>query len=150
MAVVLSKVVVLVPPVGTKWVGSYLLLGFGALIIAGGMGLDGFSGDIKVRSFSWLQPGTVLAGIAVCLVSAGGAVWWAWCGTPPYLERNRLYAISAVRHECHDVGCAPQGACHRPFDGSARYSVMADDHVRSGDADRGFTFGGSLLSRPTS
>ena len=41
MAVVLSRLVVSVPPAGTEvrpWVGSYLLLGFAALIISGGMG----------------------------------------------------------------------------------------------------------------
>jgi hypothetical protein len=150
MAVVLSKVVVLVPPVGTEvrpWVGSYLLLGFGALIIAGGMGLDGFSGDIKVRSFSWLQPGTVLAGIAVCLVSAGGAVWWVLAGAHAPIERSRLDAIPPYVMNAMKSDARPRVLAIDLSDGSARYSVMADDHVRLGDADRGFTFGGSVLAR---
>jgi hypothetical protein len=63
------------------WVGSYLLLGFGALIIAGGMGLDGFSMDMKERSFSWLQQVPCWPVSRFVLVSLGGAVWWllGWC-----------------------------------------------------------------------
>ena len=93
MAVVLSRLVVSVPPAGTEvrpWVGSYLLLGFAALIVSGGMGLDGFSADVKERSFSWLQPATVVAGIAVCLISVGGAVWWVLAGAHGPIERSRL------------------------------------------------------------
>ena len=44
MAVVLSRLVVSVPPVGAEvrpWVGAYLLVGFGALILGGGVGVDG-------------------------------------------------------------------------------------------------------------
>jgi GT2 family glycosyltransferase len=150
MAVVLSKMVVLVPPVGNEvrpWVGSYLLLGFGALIIAGGMGLDGFSGDMKERSFSWLQPGTVLAGIAVCLVSVGGAVWWVLAGAHGPIERSRLDAIPPYVMNAMKSDARPRLLAIDLSDGSARYSVVADDHVRLGDADRGFTFGGSVLAR---
>src|SRR4029450_6470969 len=96
MAVVISRLVVALPPAGTEvrpWVGSYLLLGFGALIISGGMGLDGFSIDMKARSFRWLQPAWVFAGVAVCLVSVGGAVWWVLAGAHGPIERSRLYAI---------------------------------------------------------
>ena len=32
-------------------------------------------------------------------------------------------------------------------DGTARYSVLAGDQVRLGDADRGFAFGGSVMAR---
>ena len=150
MAVVLSKMVVLVPPVGNDvrpWVGSYLLLGFGALVIAGGMGLDGFSGDMKVRSFSWLQPGTVLAGIAVCLVSVGGAVWWVLAGAHGPIERSRLDAIPPYVMNAMKSDARPRLLAIDLSDGSARYSVVADDHVRLGDADRGFTFGGSVVAR---
>jgi hypothetical protein len=129
------------------WVGSYLLLAFGALIIAGGMGLDGFSGDMKERSFSWLQPGTVLAGIAVCLVSVGGAVWWVLAGAHGPIDRSRLDAIPPYVMNAMKSDARPRLLAIDLSDGSARYSVLADDHVRLGDADRGFTFGGSVLAR---
>jgi GT2 family glycosyltransferase len=150
MAVVSSKLVVSVPPAGTDvrpWVGSYLLLGFGALILAAGMGLDGFSADMKVRSFSWLQPGAVLAGIAVCLVSLGGAVWWVLAGAHGPIERSRLDAIPPYVMNAMKSDARPRLLAIDLSDGSARYAVLADDHARLGDADRGFAFGGSVLAR---
>jgi GT2 family glycosyltransferase len=150
MAVLLSRLVVSVPPAGTEarpWVGSYLLLGFAALIIGAGMGLDGFSGDMTERSFSWLQPATVLAGIAVGLVSVGGAAWWVLAGAHGPIERARLnsippYVMNALRSDAR-----PRLLAIDLSDGTARYSVLADDYPRLGDADRGFTFGGSVAAR---
>jgi hypothetical protein len=150
VAVILSKLVVSVPPVGTEvrpWVGSYLLLGFGALIFGGGMGLDGLSGDMKERSFSWLQPASVLAGIAVCLVSVGGAAWWVLAGAHGPIERTRLndippYVMNAIKSDTR-----PRLLAVDLSNGSAGYAVLGDDHMRLGDADRGFTFGGSAPAR---
>ncbi|HEX3197650.1 MAG TPA: glycosyltransferase [Propionibacteriaceae bacterium] len=147
LAVVLSRLVVSVPPAGTEvrpWVGSYLLLGFAALIISGGMGLDGFSGDMTARSFSWLQPATVLAGIGVCLISVGGAVWWVLAGAHGPIERSRLDAIPPYVMNSMKSDARPRLLAIDLSDGTARYSVLADDHLRLGDADRGFTFGGSV------
>ncbi|HVD82404.1 MAG TPA: glycosyltransferase [Propionibacteriaceae bacterium] len=150
MAVVLSRLVVSVPPAGTEvrpWAGSYLLLGFAALIISGGMGLDGFSADVKERSFSWLQPATVIAGIVVCLISAGGAVWWVLAGAHGPIERSRLDAIPPYVMNAMKSDARPRLLAIDLIDGTARYSVLADDHLRLGDADRGFTFGGSVAAR---
>ena len=150
MAVVLSRLVVSVPPAGTEvrpWVGSYLLLGFAALIIGAGMGLDGFSLDMKERSFSWLQPATVLAGIAVCLVSVGGAVWWVLAGAHGPIERARLDAIPPYVMNAMKSDARPRLLAIDLSGGTARYSVLADDQLRLGDADRGFTFGGSVSAR---
>lgn len=150
IAVVLSKLVVPVPPAGTEvrpWVGSYLLLAFAALIIAGGMGLDGASADIKERSFSWLQPASVLAGIAVCLVSLGGAVWWVWAGAHGPIERARLNAIPTYVINAMQSDTRPRLLAIDLSEGSARYAVLADDYIRLGDADRGFTYGGSVSAR---
>jgi GT2 family glycosyltransferase len=150
MAVLLSRLVVSVPPAGTEvrpWVGTYLLLAFAALIIGGGMGLDGFSGDMTVRSFSWLQPATVFAGIAVCLVSVGGAVWWVLAGAQGPIERARLDAIPPYVMNAIKTDARPRLLAIDLSDGTARYSVLADDQLRLGDADRGFTFGGSVAAR---
>ena len=150
MAVVISRLVVSVPPAGTEvqpWVGSYLLLGFAALILGAGLGLDGFSTDMKVRSFSWLQPATVLAGIAVCLISVGGAVWWVLAGAHGPIERSRLNAIPPYVMNAMKSDARPRLLAIDLSDGTARYSVLADDYPRLGDADRGFTFGGSVSAR---
>ena len=149
MAAVLSKLVVAVPPAGTDvrpWVGSYLLLGFAALLIGGGMGLDGVSADMQERSFSWLQPASVLAGIAVCLVSVGGAVWWVLAGAHGPIERARLNAIPPYVMNDLKSDTRPRLLAIDLSRGSARYAVLADDYIRLGDADRGFTFGGSVAA----
>jgi GT2 family glycosyltransferase len=150
MAVVISRLVVSVPPAGTEvrpWIGSYLLLGFAALILSAGLGLDGFSGDMKERSFSWLQPATVLAGIAVCLISVGGGVWWVLAGAHGPIERSRLDAIPPYVMNAMKSDARPRLLAIDLSDGTARYSVLADDYPRLGDADRGFTFGGSVSAR---
>jgi hypothetical protein len=150
MAVVISRLVVAVPPAGTEvrpWIGSYLLLGFAALILSAGLGLDGFSGDMKERSFSWLQPATVLAGIAVCLISVGGGVWWVLAGAHGPIERSRLDAIPPYVMNAMKSDARPRLLAIDLSDGTARYSVLADDYPRLGDADRGFTFGGSVSAR---
>jgi GT2 family glycosyltransferase len=150
MAVVISRLVVSVPPAGTEvrpWIGSYLLLGFAALILSAGLGLDGFSGDMKERSFSWLQPATVLAGIAVCLISVGGGVWWVLAGAHGPIERSRLDAIPPYVVNAMKSDARPRLLAIDLSDGTARYSVLADDYPRLGDADRGFTFGGSVSAR---
>jgi hypothetical protein len=111
------------------------------------MGLDGLSGDMKERSFSWLQPASVLAGIAVCLVSVGGAVWWVLAGAHGPIERTRLndippYVMNAIKSDTR-----PRLLAIDLSNGSAGYAVLGDDHMRLGDADRGFTFGGSAPAR---
>ena len=150
MAVVLSRLVVHVPPLGAEvrpWTGPYLLMAFGALLLGGAVGIDGFSRDIKRRSFSWLQPLAVLAGLAVALVTVGGAAWWVWAGVrgpvdrvslealPPYV-RNAMVSESRARVLALDLSGS-----------TARFSVLADRQLRLGDADRGGAFGGSALAQ---
>jgi hypothetical protein len=144
MAVVLSRLVVSVPPVGTEvrpWVGGYLLLTFGALAFAGGAGLDDLPAQLSSRSFSWLQPASVIAGVAVGLVTLTGAAWWVWSGASGPIARVRLNAIPP-----YVLNAAAAGTRVMAIDlsgGQARYAVIDDDQIRLGDADRGFTFGGS-------
>jgi GT2 family glycosyltransferase len=150
LAVVLSRLVVTVPPVGTEvrpWVGPYLLVTFGALLLAGAVGVDGLSRDVQRRSFTWLQPAAVLAGVAVAAVTLGGAAWWVWAGLagpvsrvgldalPPYV-RNAMVGDARARVLAVDLTAGP-----------ARFSVLADQQLRLGDADRGGTFGGSVVAR---
>src|SRR5215203_3162137 len=93
------------------------------------------------------QPATVLAGIAVYLVSVGGAVWWVWTGASGPIERTRLDAIPPYVMNALKSDARPRLLAIDLSDGTARYSVLADDHLRLGDADRGFTFGGSVAAR---
>jgi hypothetical protein len=149
MAVLVSRLVVSVPPVGTEvrpWVGVYLLIGFGALVLAGGVGADGLSHDLGQRSFSWLQPSVVFAGLLVGLVTVTSAGWWVWAGAAGPIQRERLdalppYVLNALRSE------AGVRALTVDLSGDdARVAVLADDQIRLGDADRGYTFGGSRVA----
>jgi GT2 family glycosyltransferase len=149
LAVALSRLVVSVPPVGHEirpWVGVYLLVGFGALLLGGGVGVDGLAADVKRRSFSWLQPTTVLAGIVAGLVTVGAATWWVAAGAHGPIERTALDAIPPyVLNTLTDDARARVLAIDLSH-GDARYSVLAGDQVRLGDADRGFAFGGSAAA----
>jgi len=150
LAVVLSRLVVTVPPVGTEvrpWVGTYLLIAFAALLVGGGIGVDGLAQQMRERSFSWLQPAALLAAIAVGLVSLGGAVWWVLAGATGPIDRTRLdaippYVLNGLRSDQQ-----PRLLAIDLSTGTARYSVLADRHLRLGDADRGGPFGGSRSAR---
>ncbi len=149
-AVLCSRLVVAVPPVGTEvrpWVGCYLLLAFAALILAGGIGIDGLSATLAGRSFSWFQPFAVVAGLLVAAVSVAAAGWWVWAGAQHPIERARLdalppYVLSAMQSErkvrvlAVDLGTPEAG-----------FAVLADDQIRLGDADRGYAFAGSAEAR---
>ncbi len=150
MAVVLSRLVVTVPPVGTEvrpWVGTYLLIAFAALLVGGGIGVDGLGQEMRERSFSWLQPAALLAAVAVGLVSLGGAVWWVLAGATGPIDRTRLNAIPPYVLNGLRSDQQPRLLALDLSDGTARYSVLADGHLRLGDADRGGPFGGSRTAR---
>jgi hypothetical protein len=150
MAVVLSRLVVTVPPVGTEvrpWVGCYLLITFAALLVGGGIGVDGLAADVRERSFSWLQPVSVLAGLAIGLVSLGGAVWWVLAGAQGPIDRTRLDAIPPYVMNDLQSESRPRLLAIDLAGGVARYAVLADGYLRLGDADRGAPFGGSLRAR---
>lgn len=149
LAVVFSRLVVSVPPIDTEvrpWAGPYVLVGFAALLLAGGVGVDGLSAQMKARSFSWLQPAAVVAGLAVGLVTVGAGAWWVWAGARGPVERPRLdafplYVVNAMKSDAR-----PRVLAITLTGAAARYAVVADDQIRLGDADRGFTFGGSVLA----
>ena len=150
LAVVLSRLVVTVPPVGTEvrpWVGTYLLIAFAALLLGGGVGVDGLAQEMRERSFSWLQPAALLASFAIGLVSLGGAAWWVVAGAAGPIDRTRLdtippYVLNGLRSDQE-----PRLLALDLSTGTARYSVLADGHLRLGDADRGGPFGGSRNAR---
>ncbi len=150
MAVILSRLVVSVPPAGTEvrpWVAGYLLIAFAALALAGGAGLEALASELSARSFTWMQPASVLAWVAVAVVTLACAGWWIWGGARGPIDRVHLdaippYVLNAAASDARTRVLAIDLSA-----GRARYSVVADDQVRLGDADRGGTFGGSVTAR---
>ncbi|HEY5822139.1 MAG TPA: glycosyltransferase [Propionibacteriaceae bacterium] len=151
-AVGVSRLVVSVPPTGTEvrpWAGAYLLIGFAALLFAGGIGVDGLSQQMKERSFGWLQPATVVAGFLVAVVTVGAAGWWVWAGARGPIDRENLNAIPPYVLNAMVSDTRPRVLAIDLSGTEARYSVLSEGHVRLGDADRGFAFGGSSVAAAT-
>ncbi|MGH3339853.1 MAG: hypothetical protein ACRDPL_13655, partial [Propionibacteriaceae bacterium] len=63
------------------------------------------------------------------------------------IERSRLNAIPPYVMNAMKADTRPRLLAIDLSDGTARYAVLADDHPRLGDADRGFTYGGSISAR---
>ena len=146
-SIVLSRLVVAVPPVGTEarpWTGVYLLIGFAALVLAAAAGIDGVAAGIRGRSFSWVQPTAVAGAVLVGLTTLAGAGWWLWAGADGPISRVRDDALPPyVRVAMQSPARVRTLALELDGD-RARYSVLADDLFRLGEADRGFSFGGSI------
>ncbi len=149
MAVGLSRMVVSVPPVGTEvrpWVGVYLLIGFGALVLAAGAGVDGLAAEMRGRSFSGLQPASLLASVVVALVTVLGAGWWVWAGAAGPIDRAKLDAIPPYVLNALASDAGTRLLAVDLTGDSGRFSVISDDQIRLGDADRGFAFAGSRIA----
>ncbi|GAB3739965.1 glycosyltransferase [Microlunatus parietis] len=153
MAILVSRLVVNLPPIGDQarpWAGTYLLIAFAALLVAAGTGLDGWAAELGDRSFSWIQPASVLAGVLVGAITLGAAVWWAIAGAAGPIKRQPLdalppYVVNAMASD----GKVRVLAIDASGDG-LRYSVVDETLARLGDADRGYAFGGSMGARSQS
>jgi GT2 family glycosyltransferase len=149
-AIVLSRLVVAVPPVEAEarpWTGPYLLIAFAALVLAAAAGVDQLTAGIRGRSFSWVQPSAVLGAVLVALTTVVGAGWWLWAGATGPIERVRLDALPPYVRSAM-VSPDRVRVLALEMDGErVAYSVLADDLNRLGDADRGFAFSGSTAAR---
>jgi hypothetical protein len=150
LAIVVSRLLVAVPPLGIETrpnVGIYLLLGFGALILAGAIGIDGYAADLGKQSFSMAQPLSVLAGVlaaAICLLGAG---WWVIGGVSGPIHRTELRAVPPYIADAQTGPAKVRTLAIDLTGGAADYSLIEDDQVRLGDAERGYAFGGSEPAR---
>ncbi|GAB3914415.1 integral membrane regulatory protein [Microlunatus endophyticus] len=150
VAVGLSRLLVEVPPAGVQtrpYVGIYLLTAFGALILAGGIGVDGYTKDLGQQSFSVVQPLSVLAGVLAAVICMGGAGWWVLDGMAGPIHRTQLAAIPSY---IVDEQTGPNQVRTLAIDlhgSQADYSVIQGDQSRLGDPERGDSFGGSQAAR---
>ncbi|SDT08559.1 glycosyltransferase [Microlunatus soli] len=150
IAVVLSHVLVTVPPLQTSTrpdVGIYLLIAFGALVLAAGIGLDGYTSELGRQSFSFAQPASVLAGVVAGLICLLGAGWWVAAGATGPVHRTALDAIPPYITDAQNGPYKVRTLAIDLAGGRADYSVVEDDQNRLGDAERGFAFGGSRAAK---
>lgn len=149
MATAVSRLVVALPPAGAEvrpWPGTYVLVGFGALLLAGAVGVDGLPAQVRRQSFSWRQPATVLLAAGVGLIALLGAGWWVWSGAAGPIERTRLTGVPPYVAQAMQTGPRARVLAIDLQGPDARFSVLAGDQNRLGDADRGFAFGGSTTA----
>lgn len=153
VAVGLSRILVQVPPAGVQtrpYVGIYLLIAFGALVLAGGIGVDGYTKDLGRQSFSVVQPLSVLAAALAAIISLGGAGWWIIDGMAGPIHRTQLTSVPAY---IVDAQTGPDQVRTLAIDlpagepSQANYSVIDGDQTRLGEPERGYSFGGSQAAR---
>ncbi|GAB3714398.1 glycosyltransferase family 2 protein [Mariniluteicoccus flavus] len=138
IAVVLASRLATGMPFGTRVrpdTHALVLLAVAGLVLAAARGLDG----------PWrVRPLAALAGLLAGVVLVASAGWWAWASVAGPVKRDRLDAMppfvrvamnspAATRTLALDFAGAP----------GLRWSLVADDQLRLGDADRGLAFGGS-------
>ena len=136
-----------VPPSGTEirpWTGVYLLIAFGALVLAAAArdrraGRRASAAQLRLACSPRRSPARCWSADHRGAARAGGSGpeptgpidRLRLDALPPYV-RNAMLSAAGVRVLAIDL------------DGDrARYSVLSDDQIRLGDADRGFAFGGS-------
>ena len=152
-AVLLSRLVVAVPPTGTEvrpWTGAYLLIAFAALVLAAAAGVDGLAAELRDRSFGWQQPTSVIAGLLVVVTVLGAAGWWIWAGASGPIDRQRLDALPPVPAERDAVRRRCPGARRRPPAASGprpgRRTTRWSSAISCGSATR--TAGSPSVARP--
>lgn len=148
-AIGVSQLVATVPPLeiaSRPWVGGLLLAGFAGLLVAGVVGAQEGSALLGRRSFGALQPLSVLAAVLVALVSVTAAGWYVWAGAAGPVHRTTLTALpSYVQNAQRNTGVRTLAI---EVDGdSVSWSLVSDDQLRLGSAERGYAFGGSTQAQ---
>lgn len=136
VAVLVGRTVVQVPPVGEPArpeVAGWLLIAFGALLVAAARGLAALHVPALLRR-------TVSALMVVLLLGAG-SLWWILDGASGPMERRQsvlppfiasAMAATPVRTLAIDLG-----------GGEPRWNLLAGDGSRLGDTERGLAGGAS-------
>lgn len=144
VAALVTRTVVAAPP-AEVWVrpsaAVLLLAGFGALLVAGALGVDELVSGLAGRDFSWIQPVTAVAGVVLALVSLLGVGWWVVAGGAGPTART---AVSVLPGFASDTLAANPGQRALVIDatGTVKGHLVVDGAgARLGDADRGWAVG---------
>ncbi|WP_432558446.1 glycosyltransferase family 2 protein [Granulicoccus sp. GXG6511] len=139
-------------PQGTRVrpdVEALLLVTFAGLILAAAVGFGPVAQALMRRGFGVAHIGTALVALATVVALLAGIVWWVVAGAagpvrrtevaelPPFI-RNAMQSDARTRTLVLEFDPAATAATEAP-----RWSLVADDQNRLGDADRGLAFAGS-------
>jgi len=146
-AVLVSRTVSAVSPLSIEsrpWAGALLLLAFGGLVLAGATGMGRIFDLVATRSFGALQPLSVLAAVLLGAVSLAGAGWYVVAGGSGPLHRDQLAALPPYIRDAQ-VSDGVRTLAIAVDDDAASWSLVGDDQLRLGAAERGYAVGGSTV-----
>ncbi|HHV22316.1 MAG TPA: glycosyltransferase [Propionibacterium sp.] len=152
VAVLLRGQLATVLPQGTRVrpdVEALLLVAFAGLILAAAAGFSPIARALTRRDFGIAHIGTAAVALATVVALLAGLAWWVVAGAagpirrtevaefPPFI-RNAM--VSDARTRTLALEFDPRG---EQTSDAPRWSLVADDQHRLGDADRGLAFAGS-------
>ncbi|GAB3624083.1 glycosyltransferase [Mariniluteicoccus endophyticus] len=114
---------------------SLLLLAGAAFVLAAAIGLDRLTP----------RPLAVAAAVLAAAVLLGSAGWWVWQGSAGPLHRAKMDDMPPFVRVAMKSPAATRTLALRFDRGQLSWSLVADDQLRLGDADRGLAFGGSKV-----
>lgn len=119
-----------------------LLIGLGALVLAGAIGVDAVADGLAARDFSWVQPAAALAAVLMALTTVLGSGWWVVAGGSGPTVRSDVHLVPAFVTDELDRTPGTRGlAIEVAQDGTAHHVVFTGDGIHLGDADRGAALG---------
>lgn len=158
LAILASRELATVLPQGTRVRPDavvLLLVGFGAVILAAAIGFSKVPEALTRRGFGPAHLGVIATTLATIVAVLAGVVWWGLAGATGPLRRTEVNELPPfIRNVMKaDVRTRTLVLEYQGADNpNPRWSLVADDQNRLGDADRGLAFGGSgtMQQRATS
>ncbi len=145
-AIVLTKLVVVVPPAGSATrpaAGLWLLLAFAALIAAAAVGFEEVASTLATRSFGLLQGLTILALLGSVVVVAMGTLWWVKAGMGAPMQRTTFTSQPSYVRQAQTQNYQVRSLVIDLGNADPSWDVKEGDGTRLGDGERGPAFGGA-------
>lgn len=145
VAVILTRVVVAVPPAGAPArpeASAWLALMAGGLVWSAATGLDGLRAEIASRAFGRHHLAVYAAALVSLVALLAGSGWWLVAGHAG-LERRPVSTVPAFIRK--DTAAGASRTLALAFAGDrVGWALLEDDLLHLGDGERGLAFGGSV------
>ena len=138
IAIVLSRLVVLVPPgvEARPQAQPWVILMVGGLLLAAARGLSGLVAELRDRTLGgWHAAVLVLSAVIVGAVTVG-AVWWAWDGTSG-LRRTQSDGLPPFVQVAMTSATPVRTLAIARTAGEIRWALLEGDLPRLGEDERG-------------